>query len=385
MSTFTNKWLNPSCPSVDEFFVDKSKQDYYIQYYETKSMVSNLNNDWKLVKKYIDELKNNIREVNSAIDSEDYKSKTNEVIAALDSSMVALDSNYSKLFNSVVKRMEDSAESDEWFSETASLYAGYIATAILGKESGNNNGNLEGTNLQVMNDTSLQYGPQTPSRANYNGGSGNGGSSANSESTVQNDAPSLASANPINSTGNGSSATEGIDATLAQGEQASNQEFGELQATNVQYSATPSNGNIDTSKYRNKPESGFVVTTDNPKYNLSESDIELLTAIVSAESDKSYDDALAVASTIFNRCEEPKWASCGGNNPVKQATAPNQFVVYQHGSYKKYMGNGAPDTCRQAVLDVINGARNHDYLSFRSNGSTKFGGNMITSSGNRYK
>ncbi len=162
-------------------------------------------------------------------------------------------------------------------------------------------------------------------------------------------------------------------------------EANELSATSVQYNATPNNSSIDISKYHSNPDKGFVVTTDNPTYNLSEGDLELLTAIVSAESDKSYDDALAVASTILNRCEEPKWSSCGGNNPVKQATAPNQFVVYQHGSYKKFMGNGAPDTCKQAVLDALNGARNHDYLSFRSNGSSRYSSNMITATGNRYK
>lgn len=144
---------------------------------------------------------------------------------------------------------------------------------------------------------------------------------------------------------------------------------------------TPASG----TGYNSKPEAGFVVTTGNQTYNLSDSDLELLTAIVAAECDKSGDDALAVITTILNRCESQAWIRSHGTNPVKQATAPNQFVVYQKGAYKRYMGNAAPPQVAQAVRDALGGVRNHNYLSFRSNGSTGYSNNMITSSGNRYK
>ena len=62
----------------------------------------------------------------------------------------------------------------------------------------------------------------------------------------------------------------------------------------------PNNPNIDISKYHNNIANGFEVTTGNLTYQLCDEDIELLCAIVSAESDKSYDDALAVISTILN-------------------------------------------------------------------------------------
>lgn len=167
--------------------------------------------------------------------------------------------------------------------------------------------------------------------------------------------------------------------------------------TNVSYSSSSgastsassssynySSGSVDTSKYNSNPSTGFNVTSGNTVYNLSDSDRDLICAIVSAESDQSYDDALAVASVILNRCEAPNWINSHGTNPVSQATAPNQFVVYQSGSYKKYTNGNAPNTVQQAVDDALNGVRNNEYLSFRSNGSTGYSNNMITSTGNRY-
>lgn len=145
------------------------------------------------------------------------------------------------------------------------------------------------------------------------------------------------------------------------------------------------NTNVDISKYHNNVAAGFEVTTGNKTYNLSAEDYDLICSIVAAESDQGYDDALAVASTILNRCETSNWINAHGTNPVAQATAPNQFVVYQHGAYKRYTNGNAPDTVKTAVMDALNGVRNHDYLSFRSNGSTGYSSNMISSTGNRYK
>lgn len=148
---------------------------------------------------------------------------------------------------------------------------------------------------------------------------------------------------------------------------------------------TSGDPNIDISKYRNNLQKGFEVTIGNLAYKMSEKDIELLCAIVAAESDKSYDDALAVITTILNRCEAPNWINSYGTNPIAQATAPNQFVVYQYGSYKAYMNGKAPNTVVEAVRDALAGLRNHEYLSFRSNGSTGYSNNMISPTGNRYK
>ena len=147
----------------------------------------------------------------------------------------------------------------------------------------------------------------------------------------------------------------------------------------------PNNPDIDITKYNDNTAKGFKVTTGNLTYELCDEDVDLLCAIVSAESDKSYDDALAVVSTILNRCETSNWINSHGRDPIAQATAPNQYVVYQHGSYEGYINGKAPDTVKQAVLDALAGVRNHNYCSFRSNGSTSYSDNMITATGNRYK
>lgn len=144
------------------------------------------------------------------------------------------------------------------------------------------------------------------------------------------------------------------------------------------------NPNIDISKYHSNKTEGFEVTVGNLTYDLCEEDIELLCAIVAAESDKSYDDALAVMSTILNRCETSNWINSHGRDPIAQVTAPNQYVVYQHGTYEKYMDGNAPDAVKQAVADALAGVRNHNYTSFRSNSSTGYSDNMITDTGNRY-
>lgn len=133
----SNKWLSPTCPTVNEFSVDESKTEYHIQYFNTKSGVTNINTDWREVKSSAEKLKAGIREIKGAIDSEDYRAQTDSLIQAVESAMQAIDENVTKLFTSIVSRMNAAAESDEWFSETASLYANYVATAILGLHGAN--------------------------------------------------------------------------------------------------------------------------------------------------------------------------------------------------------------------------------------------------------
>lgn len=141
---------------------------------------------------------------------------------------------------------------------------------------------------------------------------------------------------------------------------------------------------IDTSVYHDNIAAGFKVTTDNQKYETTDEEFDTICAIVAAESDQTYDDSLGVVSTILNRCESDRWIASNGSRPISQATAPNQYVVYQEGIYKKYLNGKAPETVKTAVRDALNGVRNHEYFSFRSNGSKSYSDNMITSTGNRY-
>lgn len=132
------------------------------------------------------------------------------------------------------------------------------------------------------------------------------------------------------------------------------------------------------------PELGFVLTFDNQKYDLSEEDKKLLIAIVAAESDGTYDDSLAVASSILNRCEDEAWRNEFGETPTDQVTGSGQYSVYSSGAYLEYMEN-PPEIVVQAVNDCLNGVRNNEYLSFLSNGSTSGGRQMISPTGNRYR
>ena len=136
---------------------------------------------------------------------------------------------------------------------------------------------------------------------------------------------------------------------------------------------------LDLSSYHNRLEKGFVVTVGNPTYEVSQSDFQLLCAIVTAESDHSADDALAVASALLNRCDTKTYNI---TNPIEHATKPEQFVVYQTGKYLEYMDN-PPEAVVKAVSDALMGVRNHTYLSFRWNGGS-YSDNLITPDGNRY-
>lgn len=153
---------------------------------------------------------------------------------------------------------------------------------------------------------------------------------------------------------------------------------------------------LDVSKYKSNPDLGFIVTDDNPQYELSDEDFNFVVAIVSAEYEKSRDDALAVISVILNRCDSPRWSSWAGKSPVEQVTKPNQFEVYTIKSYLKYMPDGSQfntqhrEWAKEAVMDALNGIRNNKYDSFRSwtyitSSGDYYSHNYIVEGGNRYK
>jgi hypothetical protein len=152
---------------------------------------------------------------------------------------------------------------------------------------------------------------------------------------------------------------------------------------------------LDVSKYKSNPTLGFVITDDNRQFELSDEDFDLVVAIVSAEYEKSIDDALAVISVILNRCDSPRWSNWAGKTPREQVTKPNQFEVYTIKSYLKYMPDGSlyntqhRKLAAEAVTDALNGIRNNKYDSFRSwsyliNGDY-YSYNYIVEGGNRYK
>ena len=147
---------------------------------------------------------------------------------------------------------------------------------------------------------------------------------------------------------------------------------------------------IDASKYKSNILMGFKVTDDNKKYNLTDSEFDVVVAVVAGEFDKTIDDALGVMSVILNRCDSPNWSNWAGSNPYSQVIMPGQFEVYFAGIYKNYMPGGKYyennkyNMAKQAVLDGLNGIRNNEYLGFRASWVTGYSDKYIVAGGNRY-
>lgn len=122
-------------------------------------------------------------------------------------------------------------------------------------------------------------------------------------------------------------------------------------------------------------------------YNLSEEEFSVLCAIVMAEAKtNSYNDSYAVINTIYNRTKSIRWSSYveNGDNLYSQATFPGQFVVYENGSYLKYLGCEDGDSY-QAIIDfLLTEDLAHEYLSFVSKDGDKYGKEQFVEGGNLY-
>lgn len=108
--------------------------------------------------------------------------------------------------------------------------------------------------------------------------------------------------------------------------------------------------------------------------SLSDSDFDLVCAIVEHEGGSNYESALAVMSCVMNRVDSGNW---GGSDPVSVLTAPGQFASYLDGYYRQFLGNSS-SVVQQAVRECMAGKRTHNYTCFRSyqtSGSVNIGGN----------
>ena len=111
------------------------------------------------------------------------------------------------------------------------------------------------------------------------------------------------------------------------------------------------------------------------RFNLTKEQFDTLVAIVLAESKwDSYEDAYSVINTIYNRTISKNWINYvnylgkdgTGTNLYYQSICPNQFIVYQNGSYLSFLNNDNSD--RQgykAIIDFLTtGEKMHNFLSF---------------------
>ena len=124
------------------------------------------------------------------------------------------------------------------------------------------------------------------------------------------------------------------------------------------------------------------------KFNISEYELEVCCAIACAEANgegMNYEEALNVICTAYNRTLSSAWVNSFGSSIYGQMTAPNQFVVYQNGTYLNYMGKTSLPGY-QAVIDFLSNTttlEGHNYLSFRSNNSN-INGVELVDGGNLY-
>lgn len=114
------------------------------------------------------------------------------------------------------------------------------------------------------------------------------------------------------------------------------------------------------------------------KWSYSDSELDLLCAITAQECASSYNGALAVITCAANRAESSKWRR-NGSDPLSQYKAKGQFCYSIDNHWRKRLNGNYPAYVKQAVIDALNGKRNHNYLSFRSAGYARgvnIGGNV---------
>ena len=121
-----------------------------------------------------------------------------------------------------------------------------------------------------------------------------------------------------------------------------------------------------------------AVSYGNGRWSYSAKELDLLCAITAQECSSSYEGALAVITCACNRAESSKWRS-KGTDPLSQYKAKGQFCYSIDSNWKKQLNGNYTAAVKQAVLDALNGKRNHNYLSFRSarsySGGVNIGGN----------
>lgn len=116
----------------------------------------------------------------------------------------------------------------------------------------------------------------------------------------------------------------------------------------------------------------------------TQSQMELIWAIVAQEDNGSYEGALAVISSAMNRTESANWRYCG-NNSLRQLTAPGQYCYSNDDYWRARLNGNVPAYVKQAVNDCLRrGVRNHSFTSFRSKKGSQTGTNAVQIGGNWY-
>lgn len=179
----------------------------------------------------------------------------------------------------------------------------------------------------------------------------------------------------------------------------------------------------DYSMYSDKEEDYFYVTIGNSRYSVTDDDREkiknnlfyykflndtgisdyeraldnfivfdFICGMVSAEcgSAKTYDEALAIVSTMLNRLDSTRWENHNNGDLIAKLADPDQYEVYVIDAYcqvgfSQYINNSAPNEIRKAVSDCLyHGIRNNYFCKFRAKDSAGDNVYFISQYGNMY-
>lgn len=138
-------------------------------------------------------------------------------------------------------------------------------------------------------------------------------------------------------------------------------------------------GNEDENTSENKTEENDTNEIDNTTHDqtgeipdkVTNEERNIIYAIVAQEDNGSYEGALGVISSAYNRVygkRKDAWASFG-STIYAQLTAPSQYAAYTSGAYKKWLHGTVkiPDYVINAVNDCLDGGKtNTAFDSFRA-------------------
>ena len=127
------------------------------------------------------------------------------------------------------------------------------------------------------------------------------------------------------------------------------------------------------------------------RYNITYDEFKIVSAIIMAEGNHTYEEAYCVANTIYNRIHSISsinyvnavFGMDVGKSLFYQAVCPNQFVVYQNGRYYEFYNVLSGSVFRGIIDMLITEIPRHNYLQFLAN-ETDVQGQMFTEKGNRY-
>ena len=127
------------------------------------------------------------------------------------------------------------------------------------------------------------------------------------------------------------------------------------------------------------------------RYNITYDEFKIVSAIIMAEGNRTYEEAYCVTNTIYNRINSISsinyvnavFGMNVGKSLFYQSVCPDQFVVYQNGRYYEFYNVLSGSVFRGIIDMLISEIPRHNYLQFLAN-ETNAQGEIFTDRGNKY-